>query len=336
MPIWLSPLWRRSATPASAICEFLSIIEVIRALTKSRQPGFCKNKRVNNPYEFEPGTPYVVEDARQTTFSDFVGNETSVPIPAMGAIHMKNSLSEGNAVYLTRKKTPLNVTQSYPSGHALYRSESSPRLNSGRSPERHNRSPSPGISGYYAEDEASAAPAHRGRSRSRNPVGRDHPRHDDNAFSTPSRQRPANTSTTEDFCSPAHVQSQSHGSNRFPPRSSSPTRPSTRSPTRILDRVSEHAEYSSKLNETDLSGNQTPSPPKKRSRSPMKRMFGEHGWLGRSPDELQVGKHSSKKSSAGRKEKSSVMGKLRSKIEELVSVVIIIARNLILTARDTG
>jgi hypothetical protein len=58
----------------------------------------------------------------------------------------------------------------------------------------------------------------------------------------------------------------------------------------------------------------------------MKRMFGEHGWLGRSPDESQVGKHSSEKSSAGRKEKSSVMGKLRSKIEELVSVAIITAR----------
>lgn len=141
------------------------------------------------------------------------------------------------------------------------------------------------------------------------------PYHDDDAFSTPSRQRPVDTSTTEDFCSPTHVQSQSNY-NRFPPRSSSPTRPSTRSPTRILDRVSEHAEYSSKLNEPDLSGNQTPSPPKK-SRSPMKIMFGEHGWLGRSPDELQGEKHSFNKSSAGRKEKSSVMGKLRSKIEEL-------------------
>lgn len=248
---------------------------------------------------------------------------------------MKNSRSEEIAVYLTRKPTPLNVTKSYPSGHALHRSESSPRLNSRRSPERHNRSPSPGISGYYAEDEASAAPARHGRSRSRNSAGRNHPYHDDDAFSTPSRQRPVDTSTTEDFCSPTHVQSQSNY-NRFPPRSSSPTRPSTRSPTRILDRVSEHAEYSSKLNEPDLSCNQTPSPPKKRSRSPMKIMFGEHGWLGRSPDELQGEKHSFNKSSAGRKEKSSVMGKLRSKIEELVSVVIIIARNLILTARDTG
>lgn len=231
-------------------------------------------------------------------------------------------------MYLTRKPAPLNVTQSYPSGHALHRSESSPRLNSRRSPERHNRSPSPGVSGYYAEDESSAAPARRGRSRSRNPAGRDHPYHDDNAFSTPSRQRPIDTSTTKDFCSPTHVQSQSHD-NRFPPRSSPPTRPSTRSPTRsptrILDRVLEHDDYSSKLNETDLSGNQTPSPPKKRSRSPMKRMFGEHGWLGRSPDKSQVGKQSSEKSSAGRKEKSSVMGKLRSKIEELVSVAIITA-----------
>ncbi len=248
---------------------------------------------------------------------------------------MKNSRSEGNAVHLTRNTTPLNVTQSYPSGHALQGSESSPRLKSRRSPERHNRSPSPGISGYYAEDEASAAPARRGRSRSRNPAGRDQAIHDDDTFSTPSRQRPVDTSTTKDFCSPTHVQSQSLD-NRFPPRSSSPTRPSARSTTRILDRVSERAEYSSKLNEPDLSGIQTPSPPKKRSRSSMKRMFGEHGWLGRSPDELQAGKHSSKKSSAGRNEKSSVMGKLRSKIEELVSVVIIISRNLILTARGTG
>ena len=253
-----------------------------------------------------------------------MGNETSVPSPAMEATHMKNSRSEGNAVYLTRKPTPLKVTQSYPSGHALHRSESSPRVNSRRSPERHNRSPSPGVSGYYAEDEASAAPARRGRSRSRNSAGRDHPYHHDDAFGTPSRQRPVDTSTTEDFCSPTYVQPQSHD-NRFPPGSSSPTRPSTRSPTRIRDRVLEHADYSSKLNETDLSGNQTPSPPKKRSRSPMKRMFGEHGWLGRSPDESQVGKHSSEKSSAGRKEKSSVMGKLRSKIEELVSVAIITA-----------
>lgn len=142
---------------------------------RDTQSGFSKNKRVINPYEFEPGTPYVVEDARQTTFSDFIGNETSVPSPAMEATHMKNSRSEEIAVYLTRKPTPLNVTKLYPSGHALHRSESSPRLNSRRSPERHNRSPSPGISGYYAEDEASAAPARRGRSRSRNSAGRNHP-----------------------------------------------------------------------------------------------------------------------------------------------------------------
>jgi hypothetical protein len=51
----------------------------------------------------------------------------------------------------------------------------------------------------------------------------------------------------------------------------------------------------------------------------MKKMFGEHGWLGRSPDEVQVGKLQSKKYSVGRKEKSSVIGKIRTKIEELVS-----------------
>jgi hypothetical protein len=56
----------------------------------------------------------------------------------------------------------------------------------------------------------------------------------------------------------------------------------------------------------------------------MKKMFGEHGWLGRSPDELEAVKLKSKKSSLGRKEKSSVMGKLRTKIGELVSSVTII------------
>ena len=51
----------------------------------------------------------------------------------------------------------------------------------------------------------------------------------------------------------------------------------------------------------------------------MKKMFGEHGWLGRTPEELEVGKTPPKKYSQGRKEKRSVMGKLRIKIEEFVS-----------------
>jgi hypothetical protein len=80
----------------------------------------------------------------------------------------------------------------------------------------------------------------------------------------------------------------------------------------------------------------TTSSPKKRSRSPMKKMFGEHGWLGRSPDEVQVGKLPSKKSSIGRKEKSSVMDKLRIKIEELVSTVAIVFSEVMLIARDAG
>jgi hypothetical protein len=65
-------------------------------------------------------------------------------------------------------------------------------------------------------------------------------------------------------------------------------------------------------------------------------MFGEHGWLGRSPDESQAGKLSFKNSAPGRKEKTSVMGKLRTKIEELVSALTIMCRNAMLTSRDAG
>jgi hypothetical protein len=98
----------------------------------------------------------------------------------------------------------------------------------------------------------------------------------------------------------------------------------TKSPTRILGDVPEREECDIKISDADLLASPTSSTAKKRSRSPMKKMFGEHGWLGRSPDELEAVKLKSKKSSLGRKEKSSVMGKLRTKIGELVSTFTII------------
>lgn len=235
---------------------------------------------------------------------------------------MKNSRSEDNSMYMTRKPSPSNHSQPKSSSHhAFHRSESSPRFTPRRSPERRVRTPSPDISAYYAEDE-SAPPSRRGRSRSRNAIDRDRQCGNGHAVGTPPRQPPLDNSTIQDFRSPSQMLSQTQHLCP-PPNSSSPCR-HTRSPTRILADVSEHEEFDSNVNTADIISTPIPSTPKKRSRSPMKRMFGEHGWLGRSPDELEAVKLKTKKSSLGRKEKASVMGKLRTKLEELVSPTTII------------
>lgn len=60
----------------------------------------------------------------------------------------------------------------------------------------------------------------------------------------------------------------------------------------------------------------------------MKKMFGDHGWLGQSPNEVQEHKLISKNSSMVRKEeatrrqkKPSMIGKLKNKLEEIVRIV---------------
>lgn len=268
-----------------------------------------------NPYEFEPGTPYA-DDERQTTITDFMDGNAAVPSPNPRASHMKNSRSEGNAMYMTRKTTPLNVPQSKSIGHTIQRSESSPRIGPHPPPQRHNRSQSPDISAYYAEDEESPYQTRRGRTPSRVAVGQGPQYQDGNSI--PSRRAPLEDFTNQDLRSPTRLPLQKDN-NRSSPKSASPSRHLTRSPTKVLDDVSERDEYDGRISNADPFLSPTPSSPKKRSRSPMKKMFGEHGWLGRSPNEAQEGNLQSKKSSHGRKEKSSVMGKLRTKIEELVS-----------------
>lgn len=67
--------------------------------------------------------------------------------------------------------------------------------------------------------------------------------------------------------------------------------------------------------------------PKKRSRSPMKKMFGQGGWLGNSPSEVNSFKMAAAKKAAVEKRqesstKTSVMGKIRNKLEEFVSQIL--------------
>ena len=110
----------------------------------------------------------------------------------------------------------------------------------------------------------------------------------------------------------------------------------TRPPTKGLTDVTEEVEYDST---GQLPGHYSPyidsplidSPavPPKRSRSPMKKMFGEKGWLGLSPDE-KIGqnlKHNksflpSRDEPVHGQKKTSMMSKIKNKFEEIVSVLI--------------
>lgn len=68
------------------------------------------------------------------------------------------------------------------------------------------------------------------------------------------------------------------------------------------------------------------SSPKKRSRSPMKKMFGENGWLGQSPVEKPEQTSRAKisvshnESFPREQRKTTMMGKLKNKLEEFVCV----------------
>jgi hypothetical protein len=84
-------------------------------------------------------------------------------------------------------------------------------------------------------------------------------------------------------------------------RGQSPSRGrSVRSPAKHLDDVPEK----------DESFKEQPFTPPKRSKSPIKRMFGEGGWLSTS---------SGPKEESSAQKRSRLMGKIKSKIEELVS-----------------
>jgi len=96
-----------------------------------------------------------------------------------------------------------------------------------------------------------------------------------------------------------------------------------KSPTKTLEDVYEKTEP--RIQHPNSPINQ----PQKRSRSPMKKMFGERGWLGRSPDELEEVRRRATNISSLRQDtstgssqkKTGIYGKLKSKLEELVSFV---------------
>ena len=263
--------------------------------------------RPANPYEFEPDTPYAGQEQRQTQFSDFIEhpNGEFSPTPRAECGHRKNARSEEQGSYITRDDDHLlPPKRSYAN---LQRSESSPSLIQVRFEAPRERATSPDISAYYTEDSGHSSLPYLGRSPS--PSRSNHkyeyfdttPTYHDisQSFSTRSRSRsPVRRESNES------AQHSVHG------------RYSGKTPVKTLDDVAERDEN----REYDVFRvSPTARQPKKRSRSPMKKMFGENGWLGKSPDEIQDVKLQVKKAAVIQKDKPTMIGKLRNKLGEFVS-----------------
>jgi hypothetical protein len=284
-----------------------------------------------NPYEFEPPTPYN-DPTRRTIFTHFIkqGQEAE-PTGTPRAGHVKNARSEGNTLYMAQNSAHPAATPTKPNGEALYRCESSPNVSQLPCPSRRNVTLSSDILQYYTEPREADSPVRRGRSEDCTPRGGQ-----DVVPLSPRRRHQDYTQETSR--SPTRRSPQASSSKGY-----TINRNFTRSPTMTLDDVYERDEYDDGI-PSRISKNPPPSPPKKRSRSPMKKMFGEHGWLGQSPDEKPDPKLRSKKSFvthmdfASRPKKIGMMEKLKNKFEEIVSrclEIILVLTNFEGTGRES-
>lgn len=226
--------------------------------------------------------------------------------------HTKNSRSED--MYITEDYHALLQQPPMPA-FTLHRSESSPNLASSPFQAPAFRASSPAIPNYYG---------------------------DGGQFSLPGRQRTPSPSRSRRAYNPgSNTNSYNRQRLQSPVRSHSPIRSHTplrrdlndvkdsvqhistrgRHPGNLINSLADVVEGNEYFNASQRE--RTPSPPKKRSRSPMKKMFGEHGWLGKSPDEVDDVKLQYQKASAPRKEKRSVIGKIRNKFDEIVSTCLL-------------
>lgn len=310
-----------------------------------------------NPYEFEPDTPLVVDESRQTRITDFMYHKYDDVRPASSPNlgHTKNSRSVG---YSTNRGDLLTAPECSRHGHGLQRSGTSPSVTPLRFAAR-EESPSPDHQAYYADVESispilqtadstkslprrgraatlepSRMPVHKGSQErvlqsSSSPVRQAvHPRqshspirkmsgdHHLQMLQKSSDEELADSRGRSATYAPVRKQTNSDYSNESYSSSISTTinRQMTRSPPKNLVDVAEQ-------DEPILESPDIPISPKKRSRSPMKKMFGEHGWLGSSPNEIIPALQNSKSAQKMDKpKKPGMMEKIKNKIEGFVSV----------------
>ncbi|TAQ85553.1 hypothetical protein B7494_g6108 [Chlorociboria aeruginascens] len=257
---------------------------------KSNAPLHQRAGSKANPYEFEPDTPSSYEGTPKTTFADFIkqsqhGKGAPTPRPT----HMKNSRSVGNAIYLTREPSqPIVSTMKPSSDGKIHRSESSPSVGPLQVNTYRDTSQDQDVHVSHATDYEQ-----RGRRKENVSPHRGRPSLSRNGSVSPSRQQAQDYPQKPISRSPSRFSRQEYR-NEY---QSYPSRHLTRSPSKTLDDLEERDEGTATRSHPPMPKRPPPpipilppSPPvgpsKVRSRSPMKKLFGEKGWLGPVSDEL--------------------------------------------------
>ncbi|RFU31418.1 hypothetical protein B7463_g4953, partial [Scytalidium lignicola] len=269
-----------------------------------------------NPYEFDPNSPDVDRN-QHTRFSDFIGRSRGLSNPRPTQI--TNSHSEASCLLMGLSPDE-GVKYSIKShGIGLQRSESSPNLTPGLFAARHERTTATtGSSQLYSGEKLSRSPSRRGCQRGEEMLHHEDEETEDRASSHSRGRVPVLAQQpTSIASSPSRLPRQGHSQDK-----SSRLSDHRHSITKELEDLAEHDEPESI---TDFSPilSWPPTPPPRRSRSPMKKMFGEHGWLGYTPDVKDDQKMTNSSSNLRRKDLSSVhrkttmIEKLRNKLEEI-------------------
>lgn len=301
-----------------------------------------------------------MDESRQTTMTDFIHIDENVrPASSPSLGHVKNSRSVGHAAN-SKDLLMAPQHSSHGHGHGLQRSDTSPSITPLRFAAR-EESPAPDHRAYHADVDsispilqnafATQSLPNRGRAAtlelSRVPVNkgardkfplpssssvhqaaRNHQRPSRSPVRMPSGEHRKQSSRPTDepvpdgrgrsaTYSPVRKEVKSNESNESYSSTASTAinRHMTRSPTKNLVDVAEKEEPD--FHDQDL----LPVSPKKRSRSPMKKMFGEHGWLGSSQNEVRPSVMCSKSTQkVDRPKKPGMMEKIKNKIEGFVSV----------------
>ncbi|PQE21750.1 DDHD domain protein [Rutstroemia sp. NJR-2017a BBW] len=287
---------------------------------------------LNELYRFEPETPACLNESPQTTISDFIESRDSRPVSSPNFGH-------------TKHLSPFSYTSSHHTRPGLQRCGSSPSVSPMRFAGR-DLYPSPESFHYYGDPDSPSpimkssyntqSSVGRGRAAtlaSQYPIRRESPEHLQYASSSPNRQltgdsyqRPSRSPVRQAEKTHGHrpaiathtptgakMISNQHNKSFSSSESTIINRTMTRSPSKTLIDVSEQDETA--LESPVL----PPVSPKKRSRSPMKKMFGEHGWLGSSPNEIMLPQIQATKSARKfeKPRRAGMMEKIKSKIEEL-------------------
>lgn len=274
-----------------------------------------------NPYEFEPGTPYVTGH-HQNNLTDFIRKHGSSPaaLSSPRIAHVKNAYSDGsvpvaqNSYYFA----PENSTRQVLSRN---RSESSPTVPPLRFQERGDISPTRSLRSHHGNViNDLISPNSKARLTSENGTQRNRQYNQHQAPDLNEYQVHPDYTARLQSRSPSRMPVQSHNENT---NTSVNGHHLTKPPTKALDDVFERNEPREQYPNPPM------SPPQKRSRSPMKKMFGERGWLGRSPDELEEVRRRAKNASISRQgsstgspqKKTSMYGKLKNKLDQFVNEV---------------